>query len=127
MIVAIGITADSFIVYFERIRDEMRDGKPLRVAVETGWQRARRTIIVADLVSVISAVVLYIVSVGSVRGFAFTLGLTTAVDLIVIFFFTKPLVSLLAKLKYFQSGASWSGVSPRSVGMASAQVEGKVA
>jgi preprotein translocase subunit SecD len=127
MIVAIGITADSFIVYFERIRDEMRDGKPLRVAVEMGWQRARRTIIVADLVSVISAVVLYIVSVGSVRGFAFTLGLTTAVDLIVIFFFTKPLVSLLAKLKYFQSGASWSGVSPRSVGMASAQVEGKVA
>ena len=69
MIVAIGITADSFIVYFERIRDEMRDGKPLRVAVETGWQRARRTIIVADLVSVISSVVLYIVSVGSVRGF----------------------------------------------------------
>ncbi len=127
LIISVGITADSFIVYFERIRDEMRDGKPLRVAVETGWQRARRTIIVADLVSVISAVVLYIVSVGSVRGFAFTLGLTTAVDLIVIFFFTKPLVSLLAKLKYFQSGASWSGVSPRSVGMANAAVEGKVA
>jgi preprotein translocase subunit SecD len=127
MIVAIGITADSFIVYFERIRDEMRDGKPLRVAVETGWQRARRTIIVADLVSVISAVVLYIVSVGSVRGFAFTLGLTTAVDLIVIFFFTKPLVSLFAKLKYFQRGASWSGVSPRSVGMAATPNTGKVA
>ena len=126
-IVAIGITADSFIVYFERIRDEMRDGKPLRVAVETGWQRARRTIIVADLVSVISSVVLYIVSVGSVRGFAFTLGLTTAVDLIVIFFFTKPLVTLFAKLKYFQSGSAWSGVSPRSVGMASASAEGKVA
>jgi preprotein translocase subunit SecD len=126
-IVAIGITADSFIVYFERIRDEMRDGKPLRVAVETGWQRARRTIIVADLVSVISSVVLYIVSVGSVRGFAFTLGLTTAVDLIVIFFFTKPLVTMLAKLKYFQSGSAWSGVSPRSVGMAAAATEGKVA
>jgi len=125
-IVAIGITADSFIVYFERIRDEMRDGKPLRVAVETGWQRARRTIIVADLVSVISSLVLYIVSVGSIRGFAFTLGLTTAVDLIVIFFFTKPLVTLLAKLKYFQSGSAWSGVSPRSVGMANAAVEGKV-
>ena len=127
MIVAIGITADSFIVYFERIRDEMRDGKPLRVAVETGWQRARRTIIVADLVSVISSVVLYIVSVGSVRGFAFTLGLTTAVDLIVIFLFTKPMVSLLAKLKYFQNGSSWSGVSPRSVGMSTAVVDGKVA
>lgn len=126
MIVAIGITADSFIVYFERIRDEMREGKPLRVAVETGWQRARRTIIVADLVSVISSVVLYIVSVGSVRGFAFTLGLTTAIDLIVIFFFTKPLVTLLARLKYFQSGSAWSGVSPRSVGMV-AIPEGKVA
>ena len=125
IIVAIGITADSFIVYFERIRDEMREGKPLRVAVETGWQRARRTIIVADLVSVISSVVLYIVSVGSVRGFAFTLGLTTAIDLIVIFLFTKPLVSILAKLKYFQSGSAWSGVSPRSVGMATAVVDGK--
>ncbi|MBU3691983.1 MAG: protein translocase subunit SecD [Candidatus Nanopelagicaceae bacterium] len=118
-IVAIGITADSFIVYFERIRDEMRDGKPLRVAAETGWQRARRTIVVADLVSLISAVVLYIVSVGSVRGFAFTLGLTTIIDLIIIFFFTKPMVSLYAKLKFFQSGSRWSGVSPRSVGMAS--------
>ena len=127
MIVAIGITADSFIVYFERIRDEMRDGKPLRVAVETGWQRARRTIIVADLVSVISSVVLYIVSVGSVRGFAFTLGLTTAVDLIVIFLFTKPLVTLLAKLNYFQKGSAWSGVSPRSVGIVSPVVDGKVA
>jgi preprotein translocase subunit SecD len=124
-IVAIGVTADSFIVYFERIRDEMRDGKPLRVAVETGWQRARRTIVVADLVSVISAVVLYIVSVGSVRGFAFTLGLTTIIDLIIIFFFTKPFVSLLAKRKYFQSGSGWSGVSPRSVGMASVDLSGK--
>jgi len=97
----------------------MRDGKPLRVAAETGWQRARRTIVVADLVSLISAVVLYIVSVGSVRGFAFTLGLTTIIDLIIIFFFTKPMVSLYAKLKFFQSGSKWSGVSPRSVGMAS--------
>lgn len=127
IIVAIGITADSFIVYFERIRDEMRDGKPLRVAAETGWQRARRTIIVADLVSVISSVVLYIVSVGSVRGFAFTLGLTTAIDLIVIFFFTKPLVTLIARLKYFQNGSAWSGVSPRSVGMVATSTEGKVA
>ncbi|MEN9517067.1 MAG: hypothetical protein RLZZ159_933 [Actinomycetota bacterium] len=125
-IVAIGVTADSFIVYFERIRDEMREGKPFRVAAETGWQRARRTIVVADLVSVISAVVLYIVSVGSVRGFAFTLGLTTVIDLIIIFFFTKPMVSLLAKLKYFQSGSKWSGLSPRSVGLVTA-VDGKVA
>jgi preprotein translocase subunit SecD len=126
-IVAIGITADSFIVYFERIRDEMRDGKPLRVAAETGWQRARRTVVVADLVSLISAVVLYIVSVGSVRGFAFTLGLTTIIDLIIIFFFTKPMVSLYAKLKFFQSGSKWSGVSPRSVGMASVSNQKAVA
>ena len=118
-IVAIGVTADSFIVYFERIRDEMREGKPLRVAVETGWQRARRTIVVADLVSGISSVVLYIVSVGSVRGFAFTLGLTTIIDLIVIFLFTKPLVSLVAKFRYFQAGSRFSGVSPKSVGMVS--------
>ena len=118
-IVAIGVTADSFIVYFERIRDEMRDGRPFRVAVENAWARARRTIVVADLVSGISAVVLYVVSVGSVRGFAFTLGLTTLIDLIVIFYFTKPLVSVLAKRKFFQSGSSWSGVSPKSVGMKS--------
>lgn len=116
-IVAIGVTADSFIVYFERIRDEMREGKAFRVAVESGWKRARRTIIVADLVSGISAVVLYVVSVGSVRGFAFTLGLTTLIDLVIIFFFTKPLVSILARLKYFQNGSRFSGVSPKSVGM----------
>jgi preprotein translocase subunit SecD len=116
-IMAIGVTADSFIVYFERIKDEIREGKPLRVAVETGWQRARRTIVVADLVGGISAIVLYIVSVGSVKGFAFTLGLTTIIDLIIIFFFTKPLVSLLGKSKYFQKGSRYSGVSPRSVGM----------
>ena len=116
-IVAIGVTADSFIVYFERIRDEMREGKPLRVAVETGWQRARRTVVVADLVSGISAVVLYVVSVGSVKGFAFTLGLTTVIDLIIIFFFTKPLVSLLARTNYFQKGSKFSGVSPKSVGL----------
>ena len=116
-IVAIGVTADSFIVYFERIRDEMREGRPFRVAVANAWTRARRTIVVADLVSGISAVVLYVVSVGSVRGFAFTLGLTTLIDLIIIFYFTKPLVSLLASRKFFQSGSSWSGVSPKSVGM----------
>ena len=125
-IVAIGITADSFIVYFERIRDEMRDGKPLRVAVETGWIRARRTIVVADLVSGISSVVLYVVSVGSVRGFAFTLGLTTIIDLIIIFFFTKPLLSLMAKSKYLQNGGRFSGVSPRSVGLVNTSEEAAV-
>ena len=116
-IVAIGITADSFVVYFERIRDEMREGKPFRVATESGWVRARRTIVVADLVSGLSAIVLYIVSVGSVRGFAFTLGLTTIIDLLIIFYFSKPLVTLFAKLGFFQRGSSLSGVSPKSVGL----------
>ena len=115
-IVAIGITADSFIVYFERIRDEVREGRSLRSAVETGWVRARRTIIVADFVSIIAAVLLYFFAVGGVRGFAFTLGLTTLVDLLVVFAFTKPLTTFLAKLKFFSSGHSLSGVSPKSLG-----------
>ena len=97
LIVAIGITADSFIVYFERIRDEVREGRTMRVALEAGWTRAKRTIIAADFISLIAAVVLYVLSVGNVRGFAFTLGLTTIIDLLVVFLFTKPLVSILAK------------------------------
>ena len=115
-IVAIGITADSFIVYFERIRDEIRDGRSLRSAVETGWTKARRTIVVADFVSIISAVLLYLFAVGGVRGFAFTLGLTTLVDLIVVFAFTKPLTIFLARLKFFSSGHALSGVSAKSIG-----------
>jgi len=118
-IVAIGVTADSFIVYFERIRDEMREGRSLRSAVETGWAKARHTIIVADMVSLIAAVLLYFFAVGGVRGFAFTLGLTTIVDLIIVFFFTKPMVSLLAGWKFFASGHPLSGLSPKSVGMKS--------
>ncbi len=94
LIVAIGITADSFIVYFERIRDEVRDGRSLRAGLESGWVRARRTIVAADFISLIAAVVLWVLSVGGVRGFAFTLGLTTVIDLLVVFLFTKPLVSL---------------------------------
>ena len=81
LIVAIGVTADSFIVYFERIRDEVRDGRPLVAAVETGWKRARRTIIAADAVNFIAAAVLYFLASANVRGFAFTLGLTTLIDL----------------------------------------------
>ncbi len=89
-IVAIGITADSFIVYFERIRDEIREGRTLRPAVERGWPRARRTILVSDFVSFLAAAVLFVVTVGKVQGFAFTLGLTTVLDVVVVFFFTKP-------------------------------------
>jgi preprotein translocase subunit SecD len=115
-IVAIGVTADSFIIYFERIRDEMREGRSLRTAVETGWTRARRTILVADFVSLIAAALLYFFAVGGVRGFAFTLGLTTLVDLLVVFVFTKPLVSLLARISFFNSGHSMSGFSSKSLG-----------
>ena len=104
LIVAVGITADSFIVYFERIRDEMRDGKSMRVAVEAGWVRARATCLAADAVSLLAAVVLYIFSIGVVKGFAFALGISTVIDLVVFFLFTKPMVSWLATFKFFYSG-----------------------
>ena len=117
IIVAIGITADSFIVYFERIRDELREGKSLRTAVESGWVRARRTIVVADSVSIIAAVLLYFLAVGGVRGFAFTLGLTTLVDLLVIFAFTKPVMTILANWKFYASGHPLSGLSKKSSGI----------
>jgi preprotein translocase subunit SecD len=110
-IVAIGITADSFVVYFERIRDEIREGKTLRVAVDSGWIRARRTLLAADFVSLLAAVILYLLSVGSVRGFAFALGLTTIVDLVVAFFFTRPLTLIAARTKWFNSDSAWTGVS----------------
>ena len=115
-IVAIGVTADSFIVYFERIRDEAREGRTLRTAVESGWARARHTIIVADMVSVLAAVLLYFFAVGGVRGFAFTLGLTTVIDLLIVFIFTKPLVTILAKVNFFASGHPLSGFSAKSIG-----------
>ncbi len=115
-IVAIGITADSFIVYFERIRDEIREGRTLRPAVERGWPRARRTILVSDFVSFLAAFVLFIVTVGKVKGFAFTLGLTTLLDVVVVFFFTKPLMTLLARRKFFASGHPWSGLDPKRLG-----------
>ncbi|MFC6065625.1 protein translocase subunit SecD [Streptomyces ochraceiscleroticus] len=115
-IVAIGITADSFIVYFERIRDEIREGRTLRPSVERAWPRARRTILVSDFVSFLAAAVLFIVTVGKVQGFAFTLGLTTLLDVVVVFFFTKPLMTLLAKRKFFHSGHPWSGLDPTRLG-----------
>lgn len=110
-IVAVGITADSFVVYFERLRDEVREGRTLRSGVERGWVRARRTILSADMVSLLAAVVLYLVSIGNVRGFAFTLGLSTVVDLFIVFFFTKPLITLLARTRFFSSGGAMSGLS----------------
>ncbi|CAL9574317.1 Protein translocase subunit SecD [Streptomyces sp. enrichment culture] len=115
-IVAIGITADSFIVYFERVRDEIREGRSLRPAVERAWPRARRTILVSDFVSFLAAAVLFIVTVGKVQGFAFTLGLTTLLDVVVVFLFTKPLLTLMARRKFFASGHKWSGLDPKSLG-----------
>ncbi|MER7933497.1 protein translocase subunit SecD [Streptomyces sp. NPDC093272] len=115
-IVAIGITADSFIVFFERIRDEIREGRSLRPAVERAWPRARRTILVSDFVSFLAAAVLFIVTVGKVQGFAFTLGLTTVLDVVVVFFFTKPLMTILARRKFFANGHKWSGLDPKGLG-----------
>ncbi|MCK1797846.1 protein translocase subunit SecD [Streptomyces sp. XM4193] len=116
-IVAIGITADSFIVYFERIRDEVREGRTLKPAVERAWPRARRTILVSDFVSLLAAVVLFVVSVGKVQGFAFTLGLTTLLDVVVVFLFTKPVMTLLARKKFFSGGHPWSGLDPKRLGV----------
>jgi preprotein translocase subunit SecD len=116
LIVAIGITADSFIVYFERLRDEVREGRSLRAAVERGWTRARRTILVSDTVSFLAALLLYILSIGDVRGFAFTLGLTTLIDVVVVFLFTKPMITLLARTKFYGQGHPLSGLDPARLG-----------
>jgi preprotein translocase subunit SecD len=118
-IVAIGITADSFIVYFERIKDEIRDGRSLRQACDSGWVRARRTILASDFVSILAAVVLYYVSVGSVRGFAFVLGLTTIIDLLIAFLFTRPVTVLLGRTRWMQRGSKWTGLDKARIGEAS--------
>jgi preprotein translocase subunit SecD len=120
LIVAIGITADSFIVYFERLRDEVREGRTLRSAVERGWARAVRTILAADFISLLAAGVLYFLSIGSVRGFAFTLGLSTLIDLVVVFVFTKPIITLMVRSKMFGSGKPWTGLSPDQLGTVNA-------
>ncbi|MGO1316304.1 MAG: protein translocase subunit SecD [Cellulomonadaceae bacterium] len=125
LIVAIGITADSFIVYFERIRDELRDGRTLQSAVEKGWARAKRTILASDAVNFLAAVVLYFLAVGGVRGFAFTLGLTTVVDLLIVFFFTHPLMQLVARTRFFATGHPWSGLDPRRLGVTSLRYAGR--
>jgi preprotein translocase subunit SecD len=117
LIVAVGITADSFIVFFERIRDEMRSGKSMRVAVEAGWIRARATCVAADAVSILAAVVLYIFAAGVVKGFAFALGLSTLIDLMVFFWFTKPMVSWLARFSFFNKGHRLSGLDAENLGL----------
>jgi len=125
LIVAIGITADSFIVYFERVRDELRDGRTLVGAVDKGWNRARRTILASDAVNFLAATVLYVLAVGGVRGFAFTLGLTTLIDLLIVFTFTHPVMMLLAKTSFFGDGHPASGLDPRRLGVRGARYVGR--
>ena len=125
LIVAIGITADSFIVYFERIRDELREGRVLGGAVERGWDRARRTILASDAVNFLAAAVLYVLAVGSVRGFAFTLGLTTVIDLVIVFFFTHPTMEILSRVPFFADGHRLSGLDARRLGVPSARYVGR--
>ena len=122
LIVAIGITADSFIVFFERLRDEVREGKSLRLAVESGWTRARATILAADAVSFMAALILFIFAIGVVRGFAFALGLVTLIDVLVVFGFTKPLVSVLARTKFFGEGHRLSGLDAAHLGISGRKV-----
>lgn len=116
LVVAIGLIADSFIVYFERVRDELRDGRPLAGAIDVGWGRAKRTILVSKAVNLLAAVVLYIVAVGNVRGFAFTLGLTAVIDLIIVYGLTHPLLVVLSRTKFFAQGHRLSGLDPSLLG-----------
>ncbi len=125
LIVAIGFTADSFIVYFERVRDELREGRSLASAVETGWGRAKRTILAADGVNFLAAFVLYLLASANVRGFAFTLGLTTVLDLVIVFLFTHPTVATLARRPFFRDGHPWSGLDPRRLGAKTTRYAGR--
>ncbi|MFC7406146.1 protein translocase subunit SecD [Georgenia alba] len=125
LIVAVGITADSFIVYFERIRDEVREGRTLAAAIEHGWPRARRTILASDAVNLTAAVVLYLLAVGGVQGFAFTLGLVTLVDVVVVFGFTHAVMLLLVRTKFFGQGHKLSGLEPESLGATSFTYRGR--
>lgn len=125
LIVSIGITADSFIVYFERVRDEVRSGRPLHAAVETGWARAKRTIVISDGVNFLAAAVLYVLSESNVKAFAFTLGLTTLIDLLVVFMFTHPTLTLLSHTKFFGGGHKWSGFDPDRLGASSVTYAGR--
>ena len=117
IIIGIGMAADSFIVYFERVRDELRSGRNLLSAVEVGWDRAKRTIYASKAVNMLAAVILYILAVGSVRGFAFTLGLTVIIDVLIVFLFTHPMLQLLSRTKFFGEGHPMSGMDPRLLGV----------
>ncbi|TGD32466.1 protein translocase subunit SecD [Brevibacterium sp. S22] len=124
IIIGIGMAADSFIVYFERVRDELRSGRNLLSAVEVGWDRAKRTIYASKGVNMLAAIILYILAVGSVRGFAFTFGLAVIVDVIVVFLFTHPMLQVLARTKFFGEGHPMSGMDPRLLGVKPAAYRG---
>ena len=119
LIISIGITVDSFIIYFERVRDEVRQGRTLKTAVDEGWKHARRTILVSDAVNLVAAIVLYFLAVGGVQGFAFTLGVTTCVDLAIIIFFTHPLMEWIIRFRFFGEGHRLSGLDPEHLGATS--------
>ena len=125
LIISIGITMDSFIIYFERVRDEVRHGRTLVAAVDEGWRHARRTIIVSDTVNLLAAVVLYFLAVGGVQGFAFTLGVTTVVDLAVIILFTHPMMVWILRFAFFGKGHRLSGLDPEHLGARSLAAYGK--
>ncbi|MBX3088642.1 MAG: protein translocase subunit SecD, partial [Cryobacterium sp.] len=116
LIVAIGFTADSFIIYFERVRDELREGRVIVSAVEAGWKRALKTVYAAKGTNLLAAIVLFIVAVGNVRGFALTLGITTIIDVIIVILFTHPMLQLLARTKFFGDGHPLSGLDPMAHG-----------
>ncbi|MEO7443292.1 MAG: MMPL family transporter, partial [Acidimicrobiales bacterium] len=121
IIISVGVTVDSYVVYFERLKDEVRAGKTIRASVDRGFSRAFRTILAADISSFIGASLLYILTVGSVRGFAFFLGLSTILDVVVAYYFTRPLVILLGRNRVFTE-ARWLGVAR---GLAAAPQEAK--
>ncbi|GAB3157586.1 protein translocase subunit SecD [Amycolatopsis sp. NPDC004378] len=118
LIIAIGITADSFVIYFERLKDEIREGRTFRSAVPRGWVRARRTILASDGVSFLAAAILYVIAVGDVQGFAFTLGMSTVLDLVVVYLVTHPLVAMVStsKSKFLSN--------PRNLGLGAVQQVG---
>ena len=125
LIISIGITMDSFIIYFERVRDEVRHGRTLVAAVDEGWTHARRTIIVSDAVNLVAAIVLYFLAVGGVQGFAFTLGVTTVVDLAIIILFTHPMMVQILRIRFFGEGHRLSGLDPEHLGARSLAAYGR--
>jgi preprotein translocase subunit SecD len=120
VIVSIGITVDSYVVYFERLKDEVRQGRTVRASVERGFTRAFKTVLTADLVSFMAALILYLFTVGDVKGFAFTLGLSTLLDVATAYLFIRPIVILLGRRRT----TSETGFLGISRGLGSARPEG---